>query len=660
MSIKYRAEIDGLRAIAVISVVFYHAELTFGGIDYFKGGFIGVDIFFVISGYLIASILLKDLAADRFSFLNFYERRARRILPALFTVMLVSIPFAWALMLPEALQEYAGSVLSSIAFGSNFWFWAEDGYWEELSALKPFLHTWSLSVEEQFYVFFPVLLICLWRFGGKHMLPIFVLLAFASLLLAQIYTDQYSSFTFYLLPARAWELLVGVILAKIEFDKGGFEHRRLGWLMSTSGLILIVLSIVLFNEETPHPSIFTAIPVLGTAVIIMFASRRDFTTLALSSKGLTGIGKISYGFYLWHFPVFAFARISESSPTDLDKYGWILLALALSTATYYLIEQPFRRKLSRKSAIGGILAAGLLIAGVQLNIFMKEGHPQRLPQILSDDFNQKPWQDMKDAEGRYCYGDYGKSDFCNFSVAGNSKQVLLIGDSTVESISSDLTPLLLKRGFNVVTMNSSTCMYLPSFYSVENGSAREIPNEPCDVDFQAQRREKIKEFPGSTIILGGAINRYITNKAFLPKSGELSITEGYKLAINELLESGYTVVQLAPFPQFKHNPSQLLKNAKPIGNSPSELSTFYRHISSYDIGWHTKANLNAYNTFSEIRHEKFFVLRPDLIFCDTFLEDACVSNDGNRLFFVDHVHPAHAGAKLISKYIVDEISNITP
>jgi hypothetical protein len=337
-----------------------------------------------------------------------------------------------------------------------------------------------------------------------------------------------------------------------------------------------------------------------------------------------------------------------------------LLALALSSATYYLIEQPFRRKLSKRAAIGGILFAGLLIVGVQLNILMNEGYSQRLPQILSDDFNQKPWQDMKDTEGRYCFGDYGKSDFCTFTVTGNSKQVLLIGDSTIESISSALTPLLLERGFNVVTMNSSTCVYLPSFYSVTNGLAREIPNEPCDVDFQTKRKEKIKEFPNSIIVLGGAINRYIHHRAYRPSSGNLSVAEGYKLAVNELLEAGHTVVQLAPFPQFKHSPSQLLKNAKPIGNNPSELSVFYKKISSYDIAWHTEANLIAYNMFSEIQHEKFFVLRPDLIFCDTFLKDACVSNDGNQLFFVDNVHAAHAGAKLISNYIIDEISDVIP
>jgi len=174
MNIKYRSEIDGLRAIAVLAVVFFHAEFTIWGVNPFKGGFVGVDVFFVISGYLITSIILTDLNQNRFSFLKFYVRRARRILPALFTVMLVPVPFSWIYMFPNAMKEYAGSLLSSLFFGSNFWFGYEDSYWAGPGDLKPFLHTWSLSVEEQFYILFPVALLILWRRAKKYTVSIFL------------------------------------------------------------------------------------------------------------------------------------------------------------------------------------------------------------------------------------------------------------------------------------------------------------------------------------------------------------------------------------------------------------------------------------------------------------------------------------------------------
>ena len=231
MSLKYRPEIDGLRAIAVFAVILYHAEFNFGSYNPFKGGFIGVDVFFVISGYLITSILLREMSEGKFNFTRFYERRARRILPALFTVMSASLPFAYYTMLPKAVIEYAGSILSVLAFGSNIWFWREDSYWAAPSALKPFLHTWSLSVEEQFYVFFPIILLLLYKFAQRYITAIFAFGFLFSLLLSHFGSAYFPKATFFLLPTRAWELLAGVVLAKIEIEEGRMGRPFLDFVM---------------------------------------------------------------------------------------------------------------------------------------------------------------------------------------------------------------------------------------------------------------------------------------------------------------------------------------------------------------------------------------------------------------------------------------------
>ena len=205
---KYRAEIDGLRALAVVPVILFHA-----GFELFSGGFVGVDVFFVISGYLITTILIEDIENKRFSIVNFYERRARRILPALFFVMLVCIPFAWMWMLPNQMKDFSQSLVAVSLLASNILFWRESGYFDTASELKPLLHTWSLAVEEQYYILFPIFLMFTWRLGVKWILILLSIIFFISLGLAQWGSYSYAFAAFFLLPTRGWELLVGVFIA---------------------------------------------------------------------------------------------------------------------------------------------------------------------------------------------------------------------------------------------------------------------------------------------------------------------------------------------------------------------------------------------------------------------------------------------------------------
>ena len=212
---KYRTEIDGLRALAVMPVILFHA-----GFELFSGGFVGVDVFFVISGYLITTILIEDIENKRFSIVNFYERRARRILPALFFVMLVSIPFAWMLLSDAALNKFGNGLIGVSLFLSNLVFWRQQGYFDESAELNPVLHTWSLAVEEQFYVLFPILLVLAWRFGKNKVFWMIVVIAAVSMLLSEWGWRNQATANFYLAPTRAWELLAGSIAAFIVHKKG--------------------------------------------------------------------------------------------------------------------------------------------------------------------------------------------------------------------------------------------------------------------------------------------------------------------------------------------------------------------------------------------------------------------------------------------------------
>ena len=258
---NYRAEIDGLRAIAVVSVILYHAQTVVFGRDWFEGGFIGVDIFFVISGYLITRIILTELEqTNTFSFIKFYERRARRILPMLLVVVAVCIPFAWQKLLPLDLVDFAKSALSAIGFGSNFFFYfSTTEYGADSALLKPLLHTWSLGVEEQFYIVVPIIILVIWKFARASLLTILVGMLIMSIQFADVMEVRNSELNFFLPFSRFWELLLGSALAFIELKYGRSKNQLLIQTLPIIGLFLIAHSILFFDANTPHPSFLTLI-----------------------------------------------------------------------------------------------------------------------------------------------------------------------------------------------------------------------------------------------------------------------------------------------------------------------------------------------------------------------------------------------------------------
>lgn len=336
---KYRSEIDGLRALAVLPVILFHA-----GFSLFSGGFIGVDVFFVISGYLITQIILEDISRGTFSIARFYERRARRILPALFFVILVTIPIAFCWMLPSQYEAYSRSLIAVVLFISNLFFWRESGYFAAEASEKPLLHTWSLGVEEQYYVLFPLALLILWRFGKQHAWIGVALMALISFGLCEYASRYYHSANFFLLPTRAWELFVGSLCAFAHMHSAPKKQN----LLAAIGLGLILLAVFTYSEHMRLPSAYTLAPVLGTALILLFSAGGTWVSRLLSLRLVVGVGLISYSAYLWHHPLFAFARIhSFTTPATTTMLLLAALSLVLGALSWWLVEQPFRNKQHR-------------------------------------------------------------------------------------------------------------------------------------------------------------------------------------------------------------------------------------------------------------------------------------------------------------------------
>ena len=341
MIIKYRSEIDGLRALAVIPVIFFHA-----GFSFFSGGFVGVDVFFVISGYLITTIIIKELNNDTFSIKRFYERRARRILPALIFVILISSIISFIFLTRSELGSYFKSVIATLLFFSNFYFYKTTPYFRSESDLEPLLHTWSLSIEEQFYIIFPITLLLFHKFFKRY---IFLMLAFgfvASLFICQFLALKTGGIlNFYFTFSRVWELALGAICAHILIYKNLSYSTLIKNLLSIIGIILIVFSIFFFSTQTVFPSFYTLVPTIGTSLIILFANKDTFINKILSIKFLVGIGLISYSLYLWHQPLLAFGRIYLDEFSNLIKLSLILISLILSYLTFLFIETPFRKNI---------------------------------------------------------------------------------------------------------------------------------------------------------------------------------------------------------------------------------------------------------------------------------------------------------------------------
>jgi peptidoglycan/LPS O-acetylase OafA/YrhL len=377
---RYRPDIDGLRAVAILPVVFFHVGIT--GIS---GGYVGVDVFFVISGYVIAQSLLSDLREGRFSVLSFYERRARRILPAFIVMAGACFLAALAALPPPDMADFSKSLAFSSAFASNIFFWKNSGYFEAAALTRPLLHTWSLSVEEQYYLFVPLLLSITYKYASRLMFAVFAVAAVVSLALCIFAVDKAPTASFFLLPTRAWELLLGALLVLKP------AHRQLPARVSDSlgflGAAFIVVSVVTYNDTTAFPGAAALLPTVGAALIILVGTDRVTpVSRLLSWRPLVLIGLVSYSLYLVHWPIIVFTRYATLKDPDLAQQCLIVLgSFTLAFLSWRFVERPFRRSGSFAPRPAILAASVIALAGVvalgALGV-AKKGFAERYPDYV--------------------------------------------------------------------------------------------------------------------------------------------------------------------------------------------------------------------------------------------------------------------------------------
>ncbi|MEQ6916868.1 acyltransferase family protein [Halomonas aquatica] len=656
---QYRPEVDGLRAVAVLPVILFHA-----GFSTFSGGFVGVDVFFVISGYLITTIVYQEMAQGRFSMWRFYERRALRILPALFVVCLACIPFAWLWMMPTEFKDFSQSLVGVATFTSNILFSSDSGYFAEPAELKPLLHTWSLAVEEQFYILYPPLLLVLCRFVPEHLFLIISLGTLYSLGLAHL------SDNFYLLPSRAWELGVGALVALYlhhsdaqrlpDKNTSAPTNRKLREVSGLFGLALIAYAVLIFDETTPFPSLWTLIPVLGTALIILAADRDTLAGRLLSLRLLVGIGLISYSAYLWHQPLFAFARIRLFDGVPIWVYWFLtVLTFALAWLTWLAIEIPARKrlKLPRMQVLSAALAGCLVIGVVGGLGSANQGHTSRNAVAVE----LAAWKDNKSPYRGACHNPDSPQEAC---VIGEDSQppIYVWGDSHGVELAWQLSERLQPKMISVKPLTHSGCQ--------PTTGVHRLGDRKCPEHKDAIFRYLTNKAEPSTVVLVARWPLNAEGSRFNNREGGVEygidatvfpdgwnggseddridqIGQAVGATVTGLLQANHRIVIVYPVPEVGWDvPAYLARKTLLEGESSALLST------SHQVYLDRSANARDYlDAIPD--NENLLRVRPAELYCDNFIPDRCIAQlpDGRPLYFDDD-HPNEIGARMIAKEIL--------
>ncbi len=472
-AVSYRPDVDGLRALAVLPVLFFHAELGF------PGGFVGVDIFFVISGFLIGSLVLSEIQDGTFRLVDFWERRIRRIFPALAVVVIVTFIAGSIWMVPQHFAELGQSIVAQPLLVANFYFWKQSGYFETASEFQPLLHTWSLALEEQFYLLFPLAMIFFLRKGMAKVWAAMVVLMVASLAWSIYGSFHFPDFSFFLIPSRIWELILGVMLAllpKRQTAKPWLDNL-LGW----SGLAAIVYAIFFFDVNTVFPGYAAVLPCLGAALLIFSNSPSPNSTgLLLGTKPLVFIGKISYSLYLWHWPAIVFLKytfISEVSSFHL--VGALVFSFVIAVLSWKYIETPFRKKSycgKRKQlfAVAAVLSVLFIVTGTIL--YKTDGVPGRFPEYVSK--HQKIRSPFDHTGGLAQLSKNGTLPVIGAEGESARGSMLVWGDSHMGALLPVFDKLGKEHGIKIYPVQTPGICPTAETYSVSSSEAGKDPGTP--------------------------------------------------------------------------------------------------------------------------------------------------------------------------------------
>ena len=676
---KYREDIDCLRGISVLSVVLYHLKFK-----YFSGGYLGVDIFFVISGFLITSLIFNEIKSGNFSLISFYERRIRRLFPALIFVLSVTYIFFNGVYFEKELKSLSNSILSSLLFYANFYFLNLGSYFSPTNESLPLLHMWSLSIEEQFYLFFPFLII-LFKKNFKFIFRISITIALISLLLSQLggnlkfnYPYIESDFKFFSVPGfafystftRIWEILFGCITAiYINLNKNKLENHYLTFF----GYLLIFYSIFNFNENTKHPSILTLIPVIGTFFILAFSNNsfnKKGIFVLVNNHAFLNIGLISYSLYLWHQPIYQYLNLVYLiNFTILDKFLIILLMIILSFLSFWFIEKPFRKKkISKNKTYFSYLfisfsAILFCLKTIFLSDFSKK-YPKEILEI-SDHSNYYISNDFSCSANAEKY--ISPKNACILGNKNKLAKIALIGDSHLDLISLEFSKLLFEKNLSAIQYSYGGCMPTLNL-KVFNDNRYLCHQYFKEVLSEISKNKKIKK-----IVLLSRWSFNLTGERFNNLEGGKEIGKGHyfvpveenrflednermdiilreieKFVLN-LVKKNKEVYVVLPIPEMGWEiPNNLARQIYLKRDTDNKTLSISKSI--YD-----ERNQKIINFFKYIKKKyNVMLVYPSNTFCD---KRRCYAHINNVPLYFDDDHMSKEGAKLVSNIVIKKLLN---
>ena len=662
---EYRPEVDGLRAVAIVPVLLFHA-----GLSAFAGGFFGVDVFFVISGYLITAQLASSEKSGIALLGNFYHRRIRRLFPAIAIVSLVTAVIAYLIMTPSQLRPLFSSFTSTQVFLQNIYLWQNSGYWDQSLETSPLMHTWSLAVEEQFYLIFPLLFVAKSMRNAKSVLigvaiTIFVLSFFGAL----IRFGTSSTGAFFLLPYRAWELMAGAIVALYQLKGKQFFKTKpnVSRLISNFGMAMIIIAIILGDKSTRHPGLLTLLPVVGTALLIAFGREPSLTSRLLSNKLLVAIGKLSYGLYLWHFPILALWRVDKGTElSGIETTAAMVLTFACSYLMWKFAETPFRDRVRTSNKYVAIVATTGFVALVSIGVvgqntvFGKKSNSElalleaqaRIPTELDN------WIEI-DFESPISGGSMGVTE--RSSPMGD---VVLLGDSHAGALKDSLSAELEKLNLSGVAFIRAGC---PPVSNVimdppEKFNCTDF-NQIIDIVLKDTFVTDVILFSRWTFYVEGT--RYTNYKGYREDGYEIKFTapnkkftsdeerisylgDQIKLTVDRLESTGKKVHLIHPLPELGWDPISYAKRFIDQG-----------------ISWHQKLDIpfsdhlersrRAVEQLDRAASPTTSKLNPADIFCDQQITNWCVASLDNTLYYGDNDHLNENGNKILASFVGREL-----